>query len=133
MKKLFTPYFLTLIFLTGITVNVSAQPWYVDTNGSDSNNGTLQNPFKTIEKAVSVVQAGQTILSKGGTYNLTSTITITKSGTAGSVNFDGCLSGPTPLCLTFSNPGFWKQGYQTYRKLLAYKGDRYNRRRRQRP
>ena len=39
----------------------------------------------TIEKAVSVVQAGETIYIRGGTYNLTTTITIAKSGADGSL------------------------------------------------
>jgi parallel beta-helix repeat protein len=43
--------------------------YYVATTGSDSNNGTsLNSPFKTINKAASVVSPGQTVLVKGGTY-----------------------------------------------------------------
>ena len=118
---MFTPYILTLIFLTAITVNVSAQPWYVDTNGSDSNNGTLQNPFKTIEKAVSVVQAGQTIYIKGGTYNLTSTITITKSGTAGSVISMFAYQGQRPV-LNFSTQAFGSRGIRLTGSYWHIKG-----------
>ncbi|WP_030439135.1 right-handed parallel beta-helix repeat-containing protein [Actinoplanes subtropicus] len=55
---------------------------YVATTGSDSNAGTLAAPLKTIQKAVALVAAGGTIAVRGGTYALTSTITIAKSGTA---------------------------------------------------
>jgi hypothetical protein len=66
------------LFLAG---NLSAQPYYVSATGSDSNAGTITSPFLTITKAVSLVQAGQTIYVRGGTHNLTTTISIAKSGT----------------------------------------------------
>ena len=64
-----------------LSLAVSAQPWYVSTTGSDSGSGTEQSPFLTIEKAVSMVQPGQTIFITGGTYNLVTPVTIAKSGT----------------------------------------------------
>ena len=57
---------------------------FVATTGSDSGAGTQASPYKTINKAVSVAQAGQTILVRGGTYRPTSTIKATTSGTAAS-------------------------------------------------
>ncbi len=60
------------------TVNVNVVPptpsntYYVDTNNpnaSDNNPGTEALPFKTIQKAVTLVQAGDTILIKPGTYH----------------------------------------------------------------
>lgn len=51
--------------------------YYVATTGSDSNNGTsVSTPFATISKALSVVSAGQTILVRAGTYNLSTRINI---------------------------------------------------------
>ncbi|WP_084557917.1 right-handed parallel beta-helix repeat-containing protein [Hamadaea tsunoensis] len=55
---------------------------FVATNGNDGNAGTLAAPFATVQKAVSVVAAGGTIAVRGGTYALTTNITIAKSGTA---------------------------------------------------
>jgi len=55
---------------------------YVATTGSDNNAGTLAAPLKTIQKAVDQVAAGGTIAVRGGTYALTTTITIAKSGTS---------------------------------------------------
>jgi hypothetical protein len=57
-------------------------PLYVATNGSDSNAGTLAAPLATIQKAVSLISAGGTIAVRGGTYALSTTITISKSGTS---------------------------------------------------
>jgi hypothetical protein len=58
--------------------------YYVATNGSDSNAGTITAPFKTITKAVGLAQlaAGDTIYVRGGTHGYTSTISISKSGTS---------------------------------------------------
>jgi parallel beta-helix repeat protein len=59
--------------------------WYVATNGSDSNNGTsLSTPFATIGKAASVVNPGQTVLVKGGTYT-PAKIFIGRHATAGNL------------------------------------------------
>ena len=67
---------------SGTSAVAFAQPWYVSATGSDSNTGTIASPFKSIEKAVSVVKAGETIYVRGGIFNLTATITLGKSGTA---------------------------------------------------
>jgi hypothetical protein len=50
--------------------------------GSDSAAGTLASPFATIQKAVAQAVAGDVIAVRGGTYTLTTNITIAKSGTA---------------------------------------------------
>jgi hypothetical protein len=66
------------------TSSAVAQPWYVSATGSDSGTGTLTSPFRTIEKAVSVVKAGETIYIRGGTYNLTLPVALSGSGTESS-------------------------------------------------
>ena len=76
-----------------LALAVRAQPWYVSATGSDSGSGTALNPFRTIEKAVTVVQPGQTIFIKGGTYNLVTPISLTKNGTE-----------TAPISM-FANPG----------------------------
>lgn len=59
----------------------AATGYYVSTAGSDSNNGTsLSTPFKTIQKAASVAQAGDSVTVRGGTYR--ETVTPANSGTA---------------------------------------------------
>jgi hypothetical protein len=50
--------------------------------GSDAAAGTLASPFATIQKAVSTAVAGDVIAVRGGTYLLTTNITIAKSGTS---------------------------------------------------
>jgi len=48
---------------------VTAQDFYVsDSNGSDNNSGTIENPFKTINKGISMVSAGGTVYVMDGIY-----------------------------------------------------------------
>jgi hypothetical protein len=97
MKRKLLPVILLLISYFGIPVSGFAQPYYVATNGSDTNSGTLGSPFLTIEKAVSVVQPGQTIYVRGGTYNLTATIAISKNGAASSIISLVAYQGERPV------------------------------------
>ena len=57
--------------------------YYVDANnGHDDNTGTaIDDPFKTIDKAASVVQSGNLIYIRGGDYSLGSQLIFDKSGT----------------------------------------------------
>lgn len=43
--------------------------YWVATNGNDSNPGTYDLPFRTIQHGADVVRAGQTVYVKSGTYN----------------------------------------------------------------
>jgi hypothetical protein len=100
-KRLLYPAIMILISFWCISGYISAQPYYVALNGSDSNPGTIGGPFLTIEKAVSKVQPGQTIYVRGGTYDLTAVIVITKSGTENSLITLAGYTGERPV-LNFS-------------------------------
>jgi hypothetical protein len=67
MKKL---VFLLLIVTTQFTF---ANTFYVAVNGNDDNAGTKNQPFATIQKAQTMLQPGDTVYLRGGTYNLTET------------------------------------------------------------
>lgn len=45
--------------------------FYVATDGSDNNMGTFGSPFASVEKAISLVNPGDIIYVRGGTYELT--------------------------------------------------------------
>ena len=57
--------------------------YYVATNGSDANPGTLAEPFATIPRAVALAGPGAVIYVRGGTHYYSSTIRIERSGSAG--------------------------------------------------
>ena len=54
--------------------------YFVATNGSDSNPGTLDNPFRTIQRAANVAQPGDSVLVRQGTYR--ETVKPARSGTS---------------------------------------------------
>lgn len=56
-----------------------ARNYYVATNGVDSNPGTLNQPFQTIQKAASIMVAGDAAYVRAGTYR--ETVTPARSGT----------------------------------------------------
>lgn len=78
---------LFVIALAGMCVPfLHAQTYYVATTGSDTSNGSIDTPFKTIPKAISVATVpGTTIYVRGGTYAYTAPITISRSGSAGNL------------------------------------------------
>jgi pectate disaccharide-lyase len=84
--------------------------YFVATTGADTNNGaTIETPFASIVTAISKVGAGDTILVRGGIYEHSSTIYITKSGTLNDTIFLLAFSGEKPV-LDFSGTTFGKRG-----------------------
>src|SRR5674476_1595095 len=75
---------LILLFLY-VSLTLSGATYYVAPNGSDSNPGTLTSPFFTLNKAWTVVAAGDIIYMRGGTYHYGTTMNLLagKSGTSG--------------------------------------------------
>jgi len=87
-----------------LTVNVpnTNGDWYISPTGNDANPGTLAAPFATLNKAIAVVQPGQIIYMRGGTYLPSATIRITNSGTVGARIQLLAYPGETPY-LNFTN------------------------------
>ncbi len=59
---------LTILCLSLTTISY-ASTYYISTTGNDSNRGSKELPFKTLNKAWSAIGAGDTIFLRGGTYN----------------------------------------------------------------
>jgi len=79
MKK---KYFCLSILLLSICNTVFPNNYYVSPTGSNSNAGTLTNPFQTISYAYSKAVAGDIINLRAGTYRETVAL-VGKSGTYG--------------------------------------------------
>jgi len=76
--------------------------YYVATDGTDTNPGTLKQPFRTLRAAIDVAEPGDTILIRGGNYHCPSTIQIDKSGERGWPIRCAACDGETPI-LDFSH------------------------------
>ncbi len=91
MKRLHVALF--VILFCNLSVRMTGQPYYLAAGGDDDHSGSEAAPFKTIEKALSVVQAGETIYVRGDTFRLVSTISISISGSSDTrlflVNYPG--------------------------------------------
>jgi hypothetical protein len=73
--------FLTACQTVSPTLEASATSLYVATTGSDTSPGTSAQPLRTIQAAADKVQAGQTVIVKGGVY-YERVINIRRGGTA---------------------------------------------------
>src|SRR3954466_114634 len=59
-----------------------ANTYYIATSTSGTADGSIDHPFTTFSSAITKAVAGDTILVRGGTYNLSSTVSVNKNGTA---------------------------------------------------
>ena len=93
MKRILT----ILFFVIGVTLN--AATYYVATTGNNGNPGTFASPWATWAYAFSngSVVGGDTVYFRGGTYNITSGISITRSGSAGNYICYFAYPGETPI------------------------------------
>ena len=86
-KRVLAIFILVFVMLLSVlpthyNVDAAGISYYVSDVGNDNNNGlTVSAPFKTIQKAASVMNAGDTCYIRGGTYR--ETVTPGRSGTSG--------------------------------------------------
>ena len=59
---------LLILFLFITNLALSQNSYYVATDGNNSNSGTISSPWLTIQFGVNQLQAGDTLLIKGGVY-----------------------------------------------------------------
>jgi len=86
-----------LVFLC-FNLTISGATYYVSPSGNDSNPGTIGQPFFTLNKAWSYVSAGDIIYMRGGTYNYTTTQSLTsKDGTSGNLISISAYPGEHPI------------------------------------
>ena len=93
MKKIFALFFFSLSALS------SATTYYLSPEGNDLlGNGSIENPWFTLNKAWAIISAGDTIYMRGGTYVLNSPQILTgKNGTAGKFINVWAYSGENPI------------------------------------
>ena len=89
---------------------------YVSPTGSDSNPGTIAQPWKTIQKAVDSISAGKSIYVRSGIYN--ESVNIKTSGTATSPITLMAYPAETPLLNGGSNVALKTDGGIGYWNVL---------------
>ncbi|MEX0736468.1 MAG: DUF1565 domain-containing protein, partial [Bacteroidota bacterium] len=101
---------------------------FVAPTGNDDSTGTHEQPYATITKAHSVVQAGDTVFVRGGVYSIGTTITLSKNGTDSQRIHLFAYAGERPV-LDFSgmsvadgNRGVRLRGWYWHIKGLDIKG-----------
>lgn len=83
----------SLAWILLFVLHADAQTYYVSTAGSDLYPGTIDSPFASITRPLGLAVPGTVIYVRGGTYPVSSTITISRSGKADT------------LCSLLSYPG----------------------------
>jgi hypothetical protein len=73
----------------------TGQTFYVATTGSDSNPGTLAEPWRNVQKALNTLQPGQRALVRAGTYN--QNLTFARAGTAAAPITVAAYPGERPV------------------------------------
>jgi len=100
--------------------------WYLSPGGSDSNPGTISQPFFTLNKAWSVLLAGDTVYLRGGTYQYTSTqYLINKKGTSVNPIKVWAYPGEIPVITRSTTTGFkdtWQSGICFIGDYFHWKG-----------
>jgi len=108
-------FFLTVCF-------AEAKTYFVSVSGNDTNNGlTVGAPFKTITKAISLINPGDTVYVRGGVHAYSSSITISKSGTVADTCFLFAYPGERPV-LDFSGTSFGTRGVKLSGSYWYIKG-----------
>ena len=117
----------TVLFVLLFILQASAQI-YVSPTGDDNYPGTIEQPLKSITAAVSSAQAGDTIFVRGGVYSLTTTISISKSGSEGNRYYLLSYQDERPvldfssMLVGSSNRGIRLSGSYWYIKGIDIKG-----------
>lgn len=62
-----------------LAYSVHASTFYVAPDGADTNNGTIEGPFASVQRAQTAASAGDTVYIRGGTYHMTEAQIATKS------------------------------------------------------
>lgn len=77
--------------------SLSGRRLYVATTGKDMNTGSFETPLASLSKALSMVEAGDTIYVRGGRYAVNERLKLDKSGKEGAWITISAYPGETPI------------------------------------
>ncbi len=115
--------FILFLMICFICINSISAQIFVDVSGDDNNSGTIDSPYATITKAISMQQPGDTVFIRGGTYELTATITIgsSQNGSEGNMYYLFSYKNEAPL-LDFSAMSLGPKGISMKANYWHIKG-----------
>lgn len=120
LLKTYKSLVFTIVFILFLnTYPALASDYFISATGNDNNAGTITAPFFTLNKAWSVVKAGDFIYLRGGVYTYTSKQSLTgKNGTASNLIKVSAYADETPI-ITFgaATPGITITG-----NYISFKG-----------
>lgn len=118
MKKFILSTISILVFANFLHAQI-----YVAPGGDDNNPGTIDHPFETFPKAISVVMPGDTIYARGGVYDIPTTISInySQSGTSNQFCTLTAYKDEVPI-LDFSGQSFGDKGISLKANYWYIKG-----------
>ncbi|WP_214630861.1 right-handed parallel beta-helix repeat-containing protein [Paenibacillus agaridevorans] len=93
VKVVFATLMIAMITLSNVSPiaysndHYPGKVYYVSANGADTNPGTIEAPWRTIQKAADTLMAGETVLVRGGVYEEFVTIRNSGSAAAGYITF----------------------------------------------
>jgi len=79
--------FLFFIPLCSRFANKAGSDLYVSTSGDDANPGTIERPFRTIQRAADTAKPGSTVYVRGGTYCQRLTVKVSGDAQQGFITF----------------------------------------------
>jgi uncharacterized repeat protein (TIGR02543 family) len=100
MKRIFFSF---LLFALAVSFSAFGADIYVAPDGSDANAGTLNSPYRSLQKAILQAAAGDYIYLRGGTYSESTGITVARgnNGTADALKHIVAYASEVPV-LNFS-------------------------------
>jgi hypothetical protein len=100
--------------------------YYVATNGLDSNAGTQDAPWRTVQRAANSVMPGDTVYVRGGVYNETVDVPTSGSAAAGPITFSSypgetaALSGKGLSIPASAMRGLWNLADRSYVTIQGF-------------
>ncbi|MFC4097336.1 T9SS type A sorting domain-containing protein [Euzebyella saccharophila] len=108
-----------VLALMTISCNIFAKDIYVAKNGDDTNDGSLENPYLTLNKAASVAVAGDVVFIREGTYE--ETLAPLHSGSAGQpIIFQSFPGERVIISAMEALSGFTQEGGAIYKKTIPF-------------
>lgn len=119
---MFKIFLCTVIIIFYLSINISAQI-YVSPDGDDNNPGTVDQPFKTITKALSIAYPDSLIYLRGGIYNFSASLKPNRDGEENKYIKIWAYPGEIPI-LDFSGQSYSSssRGVSLSRDYIYFKG-----------